>query len=191
MAINFIIRKSRKYVLHFSPFFNTIDFIMSHTINQRKSKRSLREEGEFDQKMIDLRRVARVEAGGRRFSFRAAIIIGDRKGRVGVGIGKGADTAIAMEKALRDAKKQSIVVPLTKDGSIPYDVEAKRVSVRVLIRRAPSGSGLVAGSAVRTILDFAGVKNATAKILSPTKNKLNNARAAITALKKLKVKSNT
>lgn len=154
--------------------------------HSKKPRRSFREEGEFEQKMVDLRRVARVEAGGRRFSFRATVIAGDRKGRVGVGLGKGADTTLAIEKAFRDAKKSVISVPITKEGSIPHDVQAKRASARVIIRRSPSGNGLVAGSAVRTVLDLAGVKNATAKILSRTKNKLNNARVAIEALRKLK-----
>lgn len=135
--------------------------------------------------MVDLRRVARVEAGGRRFSFRATVIAGNRKGVVGVGIGKGADTALSIEKAFRNAKKNTITVPLSKDQSIPHDVEARFASAYVLIRKARPGSGLVAGSAVRTVLDFAGVKNATAKILSRTKNKINNAKAAIKALQKL------
>ncbi|MDP2677041.1 MAG: 30S ribosomal protein S5 [bacterium] len=152
---------------------------------KRGDRRQFREQQEFEQKMVDLRRVARVEAGGRRFSFRATIIAGNRKGTVGVGVGKGADTALAMDKAFRNAKKNAITVPLTKDFSIPHDVEAKFSSAHVLIRRAPGGSGLVAGSAVRTILDFAGVQNATAKLFSRTKNKINNARAAIQALQGL------
>lgn len=152
---------------------------------RRRERSSFREKPEFDQKMVDLRRVARVEAGGRRFSFRATVIAGNRKGVVGVGIGKGADTALSIEKAFRNAKKNAITVPLSKDQSIPHDVEARFASAYVLIRKARPGSGLVAGSAVRTVLDFAGVKNATAKILSRTKNKINNAKAAIKALQKL------
>src|SRR3989344_3259309 len=121
---------------------------------------------EFDQKMIDLRRVARVVAGGRRFSFRATLVIGDRHGRVGVGTGKGTDAALSLEKALR---------------------EAKFGAARVLIRPTAKGSGLVAGGAVRTVLDMAGIKNTSAKILSHTKNKISNARAAVDALKKLRL----
>lgn len=157
--------------------------------NQRGGeRRQFREPPEFDQKMIDLRRVARVEAGGRRFSFRAAIVAGNRKGKVGIGVGKGADTSLAMDKAFRDAKKNAITVPMTKEHSIPHDVEAKFSSAYVLIRRAPGGNGLVAGSAVRTVLDFAGIQNATAKIFSRTKNKINNARAALKALEMLNKK---
>lgn len=145
-----------------------------------------REAAEFDQKMIDLRRVARVVAGGRRFSFRATIIAGNKKGDVGIGTAKAADTSAAIQKAYRQAIKKMIKVPLTKFSSIPYDVLGKFSSAKVLIRPAPEGHGLVAGSSVRTVLDFAGVKNASAKILSRTKNKISNARAAINALSVLK-----
>src|SRR3989344_4887869 len=133
---------------------------------------------EFDQKMIDLRRVARVVAGGRRFSFRATLVIGDRHGRVGVGTGKGTDAALSLEKALREAKKNMFTVPLKKNGTIPFQTEAKFGAARVLIRPTAKGSGLVAGGAVRTVLDMAGIKNTSAKILSHTKNKISNALVA-------------
>ena len=149
----------------------------------RRSK--IREKPEFEHKMIDLRRVARVESGGRRFSFRATVVAGNRQGRVGVGVAKGLDTAAAIDKALREAKKHVVSVVLNDAGSILHDVEAKYSSAKVLIRRAPEGTGLVAGSSVRTVLDFAGIRNATSKVLSHTKNKINNARAAIEALRKL------
>ncbi|HEY4521559.1 MAG TPA: 30S ribosomal protein S5 [Candidatus Paceibacterota bacterium] len=141
---------------------------------------------EFDQKLIDLSRVARVVAGGRRFSFRAAIVLGDKKGRVGFGLGKGADTSLAIEKATRDAKKNMIFVLLNKDNSIPHEVSAKYSSGRVIIKPAKSGKGLVAGGAARTVLSFAGVFNASLKTLSHTKNKINIAKATIEALKILK-----
>ena len=148
-------------------------------------KRDERPRSEFDQKTLLLRRVARVTAGGRRFSFSAAIVIGDRKGRVGVGIGKGGDTAGSIEKALRDAKKNMITVKTTKTMSIGHDVMAKESSGIVEIRPAPL-RGIVAGSAVKMVLELAGVKDVTAKIHSPSKNKLNIARATIKALSKLK-----
>ncbi len=144
-----------------------------------------RERSEFDQRTILVRRVARVMAGGRRFSFSAAIVLGDKKGRVGVGLGKGADTALAIEKATRDAKKNMITIPLTDTMSIPHDVYAKASSGIVSIRPAPS-RGIVAGSAVKIVLELAGVKDVTAKVLSPSKNKLNIARATILALQSLK-----
>lgn len=140
---------------------------------------------EFDQKIIQLRRVARVVAGGRRFSFSATVVAGDRKGRVGVGIGKGGDTALAVDKAARDAKRQMIRVRTTESMSIPHDVIAKNSSGIVEIRPAPD-RGIVAGSSVKTVLELAGVKDVTAKIHSGSKNKLNIARATIDALKKLK-----
>lgn len=148
-------------------------------------KREPRERAEFDQRTILIRRVARVMAGGRRFSFSAAIAAGDRKGRVGIGIGKGGDTALAIEKALRDAKKNMITVRLTKTMSIAHDVMAKTSSGIVAIRPSPE-RGIVAGSAVKIVLELAGIKDVTAKVLSPSKNKLNIARATIKALSSLK-----
>lgn len=144
------------------------------------------QKGEFEQKMIDIRRVARVVAGGRRFSFRVAVVAGNRKGDVGVGIGKAGDTATAIEKAFRHAKKKMIKVKLTKDLSIPHETEAKFASSRLILKPSPKGQGLIAGSSVRTVVELAGIKNITSKILSRSKNKINNARAAICALQKLK-----
>jgi len=141
---------------------------------------------EFDQKIIDIRRVARVVAGGRRFSFRVCVIAGNRKGEVGVGLGKSGDTASAIEKAFKNAKKNIIKIKITDDFSISREVEAKYSASRVLIKPAPKGKKLVAGSSLRAVLDLAGVKNAVAKILSRSKNQVNNARAAICALQKLK-----
>ena len=149
--------------------------------------RAPRERGEFEQVTIDARRVARVMAGGRRFNFSLVVIIGDRKGRVGVGLGKGVDTALAIDKATRDAKKHLITVLRTTSGSIPHNVMAKYASSVVEI--IPSrGRGLVAGSAVRTVLDLAGVTDVATKIYTRSKNKLTIARATIMALKKLRLK---
>ncbi|KKR80804.1 MAG: 30S ribosomal protein S5 [Parcubacteria group bacterium GW2011_GWD2_40_9] len=140
---------------------------------------------EFDQKIIDIRRVARVTAGGKRFNFRVTIVAGDRKGRVGLGMGKSADTAGAIEKAFRTAKKNLIKLKLTKDFSIPYELEAKFTSSYVTLRPA-KGRGLVAGSSTKDVLDLAGVKDVNAKILTRSKNKVNNAMATLKALEKLK-----
>jgi small subunit ribosomal protein S5 len=147
--------------------------------------REPRERSEFEQATIDVRRVARVMAGGRRFSFSVTVVIGDKKGRVGVGIGKGADTALAIDKAVRDAKKHLITVPLTKDNSIAHDVTVKYASSVVTIIPSP-GRGIVAGSAMRTVLEYAGVTNVVTKILSRTKNKLTIARATVAALKQVR-----
>jgi small subunit ribosomal protein S5 len=140
---------------------------------------------EFDQRMINIRRVARVIAGGRRFSFSVSIIIGNKKGRVGVGVGKAGDTTLAIDKAVRDAKKHMITVPLTKDNSIAHEIYAKFNASRVSLMPA-HGRGLVAGSSVRPVLELAGISNIVAKVHSGSKNGLNNARAAVEALKTLK-----
>ena len=153
----------------------------------RTRERAPRERSEFDQVTADVRRVARVMAGGRRFSFSVTVIIGDKKGRVGVGLGKGADTALAIDKAVRAAKKNLITVPRTEDGSIAHEVTAKYSSSTVSIIPSP-GRGLVAGSAMRTVLELAGVSNVVTKILTRTKNKLTIARATVEALKSLQVK---
>lgn len=152
---------------------------------RRGGRREERQRPEFDQKIVSIRRVTRVMAGGRRFSFSVSMVIGDKKGKVGVGIGKAGDTQLAIEKAIRDAKKHMITVPMNKEMHIPHDVHSKYASSEVMIMPAP-GRGLVAGSSVRTVLELAGVKDVTAKIFSRSKNKLNNARAAVEALKQLK-----
>lgn len=123
-------------------------------------------------------------AGGRRFNFSVAIVIGDKKGRVGVGLGKAADTSLAIDKAARDAKRNMISLALTASKSIPHDVSAKHSASVIEIRPSP-GRGLVAGSSVRTVLEYAGVTDVTAKLLSRSKNPLNNARAAIDALRQV------
>lgn len=137
--------------------------------------------------MIGIRRVARVMAGGRRFNFSVAIVIGDKKGRVGVGVGKAADTQLAIEKATRAAKRHMITLNLTKNRSIKHNVEAKYCASVVEIRPSP-GRGLVAGSSVRSVLEMAGVSDVTAKLLSRSKNPINNARAALSALSAVSMK---
>ncbi|OGC84062.1 hypothetical protein A3D68_01925 [Candidatus Adlerbacteria bacterium RIFCSPHIGHO2_02_FULL_52_17] len=134
---------------------------------------------------MSIRRVSRVVAGGRRFSFSVSIIIGNKKGRVGVGVGKAGDTTLAIDKAVRAAKKHLITVRLTKENTIAHEVAAKFCASRVSLMPAP-GRGLVAGSSVRPVLELAGITNIVAKINSGSKNGLNNARAAVTALQALK-----
>lgn len=144
-------------------------------------RREPRAKPEFDSKIIDIRRVTRVAAGGRRFSFAVSLVAGDRKGKVGVGTGKGGDTALAVEKAFRNARKNMVTLNLTKTGSIAHEVSSKYSSARVEIMPAP-GKGIAAGSSVRDVIDLAGVKDVVAKLRSGTKNKLNNAQAAVKAL---------
>lgn len=147
----------------------------------RTGGRFERPKPEYEQKSIDVRRVTRVTSGGKRFAFSVAMIIGDRKGKVGVGTGKAGDISAAMEKAAKDAKKHMIIVRTTKSRSISHDVKAKSSSAIVELRPAPS-RGLVAGSAVRNVLELAGVADVTAKVYTGSKNKLNIARATIKAL---------
>ena len=149
-------------------------------------QRNAREKSEYTQKVLDMARVTRVVAGGRRFSFRATVGLGNKKGKIGVGIGKGLDVSQAVDKAVADGKKNMIVIAL-KDGTIPHEVTAKYGAAKVLLKPAPKGRGLVAGGAVRAICSLAGIENISAKIISKSTNKLNNARTTVEALKKLKV----
>lgn len=144
------------------------------------------EQPEYEQKLLDVRRTARMAAGGRRFSFRAVVVIGNKKGKVGVGIAKGSDVTMAVDKAVRQAKKKLVVVPITENGSIVYKVFAKYSAARVMLKPALKGRGVIAGGTVRTICNLVGITNITAKVLGKTNNKLNNARATISALEKLK-----
>ena len=150
----------------------------------RRRRPQQREQREFEQKILELSRVTRVTKGGKRMRFRTCLLIGDRKGRVGVGVAKGADVQISIEKAYRQAKKNVITVPLSKE-TIPYDVSAKFGAAKVIIKPAPKGAGLKSGGAVRMVLTLAGVPNAVSKILG-TNNKINNAKAAFAALRQLK-----
>lgn len=136
---------------------------------------------EFEQKTIDVRRVTRVVAGGRRFTFSVAVAIGDRKGRVGVGLGKAGDTALAIDKAYKQAMKKMVQLKLTKDNSIPHELSAKYNSSYITVMPNKS-RGLIAGSSARIVFALAGIQNITAKFHSGSKNKLNNARCAMNAL---------
>ncbi|MEX0877330.1 MAG: hypothetical protein WDZ40_00510 [Candidatus Spechtbacterales bacterium] len=144
---------------------------------------------EFDQKVLDIARVARVVAGGRRFSFRATVVIGDKKGRVGVGVGKGSDVTIAIGKAAKNAKKNVMTVPMTPEGTLPYDITGKQSSSVVFLKPAKEGRGVIAGGAVRTVCDLAGYKDIAAKVLSRSTNKLNMALATVNALEKIDYKA--
>ena len=154
---------------------------------KQRTKRELlevRTKPEFDQKLVDLSRVTRVVAGGKRLRFRACVLIGNYQGQVGYGIAKGADVAIAVEKAVRQAKKQIINVPIV-DETIPYSIRQKYKAAKILLKPAAKGKGIIAGGAMRIVLVLSGVKNATGKILG-SRNKINNVKAIFEAFKKLK-----
>jgi len=140
---------------------------------------------EYEQKVLDIARVTRVTKGGKRFSFRATIVIGDGKSKVGVGIGKGKDVVQSIQKAFNKAKKNLIVVP-TINGTIPYQTEAKYSSAVVVLK--PAIGGVKAGGPVRVVAKLAGIKALTGKLTERTNNKINIAMATIEALKKLKIR---
>lgn len=153
---------------------------------RRGSQKDRPEAKEFEQKILDLSRVTRVTAGGKRMSFRCALVIGDRKGRVGFGIAKGGDVQVAIEKAFRQAKKRILQVPLVNE-TLPHMIRVKYGSARILLKPAPRGTGLKAGGAVRVLLELGGVANAVSKITN-SKNKVNIAKATINALRSLQGK---
>ena len=155
--------------------------------SHRRDRSGREEKKEFDQHILDLARVTRVTQGGKQLSFRACIIIGDRAGRVGYGVAKGKDVQIAVEKAGRQAKKNLIRVTIIKD-TIPHAVIAKMKAARVLLKPAPAGSGIIAGGAVRVVLDLAGIPNISSKILSKTKNKIAIVKATFDALQNFQKK---
>lgn len=153
---------------------------------RRREKFLLKKKDEFKEKVLDLRRVTRVVAGGKRFRFRTTVAVGDEKGRVGIGIAKGVDVVQSIAKAKAAAKKNLLKINLKYGRTIAHEVSAKYSAAKVLIKPASLGHGLRAGGAVRFVLSLAGVKDATAKCLGRTTNKLTNALATLEALKKLK-----
>ena len=151
--------------------------------DRRRRPETAPEEKQFDERTLHIDRVARVVKGGRRFRFRALVVVGDRKHRVGIGSAKGADVTGAVTKATDVAKKHMIEVPLYK-GTLPHEVEAKVSGARILLKPASAGTGLIAGGAVRTILEVAGVHNVLSKSLGSS-NKTNTAYATLSALQSL------
>ena len=152
---------------------------------RNNSRKSYKPQSEFEQRIVDLARVTRVMAGGKRLRFRACVAIGDRKGRVGWAVAKGADVAIAVNKGVNKAKKNLIKIRLIK-GTIPHKVEAKFKAAKIMLKPAVEGTGIIAGGAVRQVLELAGVPNIYGKILGGTNNKISNIQATFKALESLK-----
>ena len=150
-----------------------------------KTEKTKEKKEEFESKLLDLARVVHVRAGGKKLRFRAVVVIGNRAGKVGVGVATGLDVAQALEKATFQSKKNMIEVPIIEE-TIPHEVSAKFSAAKVMLKSQRKGRGLVAGGTVRVICQLAGIKNVSSKILGRTRNKLNNARATILALQKLK-----
>jgi len=145
-----------------------------------------RERSEFDQKVVEVKRVTRVVAGGKRMRFRALVVIGDHKGKVGLGLEKGADVSESVNKAVNQAKKNMIVLPLVNE-TIPHEIKIKYKSSSLMLKPAKAGSGIIAGGAVRQVCELAGVKNIVSKMLG-SNNKVNNVKAVFEAFKKMKSK---
>jgi len=150
-----------------------------------RKNRERKPKDDFESKLLDLARIAHTRAGGRKIGFRAVMIVGDKKGKIGIGAAKGKDVALAVEKATRMAKKNLIAVSIVND-TILHEVYGKFGAAEILLRPQRKGRGLVAGGTVRVICSLAGIKNISSKTLGRTGNKLNNARATIKALKNLK-----
>lgn len=143
----------------------------------RQNKKS-----EYKEEMVEVKRVSRVIAGGKRFSFRVALAVGDERGKVGFGVAKGLDVASAISKARRNAERNIIKVNLADNRTIPFMIDEKYGAAKVRVKPAKKDHGLIAGGVVRTILKLVGVKDASVKITGTTKNKIANARAAIKVL---------
>ncbi|MDP2632214.1 MAG: 30S ribosomal protein S5 [Candidatus Curtissbacteria bacterium] len=146
--------------------------------------RFMQEAREFDERVIQVNRVSKKTKGGNRMSFSVLLVVGDKKGRVGVGLGKARDVVSAIRKASTYAKKHLITVPIVR-GTIPYDVLIKRGAAKILLKPAPEGSGVIAGGAVRSVVEAAGIRNISSKVLG-TKNQASNVYATLSALSTFK-----
>ncbi len=153
--------------------------------NQRKGNRNREKETNWQERVIQIRRVSKVVKGGKKLSFRAIVVVGNERGQVGVGVGKASDVIGAVKKGVADGKKHLVDVPLTKSNSIPHPTNGLGGAATVMMRPAAPGTGVIAGGAVRTVLELAGVRNVLAKQLG-SDNPLNNARAAVDALDSLR-----
>lgn len=141
---------------------------------------------DFDQKVVEIKRVTRVVAGGKRMRFRALVVIGDRNGKVGMGLRKGIDVAEAVNKAVNAAKKSMLNVPI-ENGTIPHAVNLKYKASKILLLPAGAGTGIIAGGALRSVLELAGIKNILSKMLGSS-NKVNNVKAVFEAFKTMRSK---
>jgi small subunit ribosomal protein S5 len=142
------------------------------------------EENKMDERVINIRRVSKKTTGGNYVSFSALVVVGDGKGKVGVGVGRGLEVPPAIQKAISQAKRRMVTIPIYKD-TLPHEIILKYKSSRLLLKPAPPGTGLKVGGVVRSVLDVAGLNNASGKIIG-TRNQITNAYAVMEALKKLK-----
>lgn len=152
---------------------------------ERRRPQQQKRKSEFDDRLLEMRRVSRVIAGGKRFSFRATVVVGNRNGRVGIGVAKGLDFVGALEKARRNAERHSVNVNILDQRTVLYEVEAKYGAARIRLKPAKKGHGLIAGGSARPVLELAGIHDISAKIIGRTTNKIANARATLKALQML------
>jgi small subunit ribosomal protein S5 len=152
---------------------------------RKKKERETRESSEWQERVVQIRRVTKVVKGGKQLSFRAVVIVGNEQGQVGVGVGKAKDVIGAVRKGVADGKKNLVEVPLTSGLSVPHPMKGEGGGANVLIMPAAPGTGVIAGGAVRTVLELAGVRNRLAKQLGSS-NPLNNARATVDALSRMR-----
>jgi len=147
-------------------------------------KKSNRDNAEWSERVVSIQRVTKVVKGGKKMSFRAVVVVGNEKGKVGVGVGKAGEVIVAVRKAVTDGKKNVINVPLTSSNSIPHLTNGRFGAAKLVLRPSAPGSGVIAGGSIRTVLELAGVKNILSKQLG-SNNLLNNARATINSLSTL------
>ena len=147
-------------------------------------KKSNRDNVEWSERVVSIQRVTKVVKGGKKMSFRAVVVVGNEKGKVGVGVGKAGEVIVAVRKAVTDGKKNVINVPLTSSNSIPHLTNGRFGAAKLVLRPSAPGSGVIAGGSIRTVLELAGVKNILSKQLG-SNNLLNNARATINGLSTL------
>lgn len=150
----------------------------------RDRKRPMKEADEFDQKIIDIARVTRVMAGGKRMSFRACVVVGNKKGKIGMGVKKGADVSLAVNKAVAYAKKHLVTIKINGD-TISHTIRNKNGGAVIFLKPATKGTGVIAGGAMRPVIEVAGIKDVIGKMLG-SKNKINNVAATIEALTQLR-----
>ncbi|MBK4732913.1 30S ribosomal protein S5 [Oxynema sp. CENA135] len=152
---------------------------------RKKTNRNRDKDTDWQERVVQIRRVTKVVKGGKKLSFRAIVVVGNERGQVGVGVGKAGDVISAVKKGVADAKKHLVEVPMNRANSIPHPTQGQGGGAKVIVRPAAPGTGVIAGGAVRTVLELAGVRNILAKQLGSS-NPLNNARAAINALASLR-----
>ena len=164
------------------------DLKQANKIKKNSQRNEINSKRKFVERLIKISRVSKVTKGGKKLSFRAIVVVGDENGQVGVGVAKADDVVNAFKKAKTNGKKNLIKIPITKSLSIPHNVTGDFGACKIIMRPSIEGSGVIAGGAVRTVLEIAGIKNVIAKQLG-SNNLLNNARASILALKSLTTKS--